>query len=74
MDGWGKIPQAAKYCGVSARTFRPYLKKGLRHVRLPSGTILIKFTDIDEFLAKYEVNSNEVDQLADEIMSELDDG
>jgi excisionase family DNA binding protein len=71
MEGWAKIRQAATYSGVSVRTFRPWLKKGLKHVRLPSGTILIKFSDIDDFLSKFAVNENEIEQLADEIMQEI---
>ena len=73
-DGWGKVPAAAKYGGVSVRSFRKYLKMGLRHVRLPTGRILVKFSDIDDFLAKFAVNDNEVDQVVDDIMGELNNG
>lgn len=71
MDGWAKIKPAAEYCGVSERLVRSWLKKGLRHTRLPSGTILIKFSHLDEFLEQYEVNSNETDQIVDKILLDL---
>ena len=72
MDGWGKIRQAAQYGGVSERTLRgDWLKNGLKHSRLPSGTILTKFEWIDEYLEKFVVNENQTDQLVDEVMKEL---
>ena len=71
MDGWGKIPKAAEYAGVSARTMRKYLKKGLRHSRLPTGTVLVKFNDIDEFLSKYQSNGDEVGQITDEVLRDF---
>jgi hypothetical protein len=71
MDGWAKIKPAAKHAGVSERTLRDWLKMGLRHTRLPSGTILIKFSHLDGFLAQFEVNDNEVDQIADKILNDL---
>jgi len=52
---------------MGERTFRPWLKRGLRHVRLPSGTILIKYEWIDKFLENFEVQDNEVSRIVDEI-------
>lgn len=71
MNGWGKIKPGANYAGVSVRTLRDWLKMGLRHTRLPSGTILIKYSHIDEFLSQYEVDINEADKIADEIIEEF---
>jgi hypothetical protein len=43
MKGWLKIGSAAKYCDCSPRTIRPWLKCGLKHVRVGgTGAILIK--------------------------------
>jgi hypothetical protein len=74
MDGWARIKDGAKYGGTKDRTFRGWLKLGLKHSRLPSGTILIKYEWIDEFLEKYEVNENQVDTIVDETMKELTNG
>jgi hypothetical protein len=41
-DGWEKIKATAIYAGVSPRTMRDWLNRGLRHARLASGTILLK--------------------------------
>ena len=49
-DGWAKIKTAAKYAGISERTMREWLKQRLRHARLPTGTILVKCTDIGEYI------------------------
>ena len=71
MDGWGKVKAGAKHAGVSERTFRPWLKKGLKHSRLPSGTILIRFTDLDAYLESFAVNDHQVDQIVNEIMEDI---
>lgn len=63
MQAWGKVKAAAKYAGVSERTFREWLKIGLIHSRLPSGTILVRFDDIDSYLVKFQTSSNEVEKL-----------
>jgi hypothetical protein len=47
------------------------LKEGLHHARLPSGTILVKYSDTDEFLSRFIVQENEVDALVDEIVQSL---
>jgi hypothetical protein len=71
IQGWKKVKQSAEYAGVSTRTFRPWLKEGLRHLRLPSGTILIKLDWIDQFLESFEHQENTLDNLADNILKGL---
>jgi predicted site-specific integrase-resolvase len=71
MKGWGKIKSASEYAGVSPRTLHKWLKRGLKHSRLPSGTILIRYSAVDEFLATYEAQNNEVDRLVETIEKEL---
>jgi len=71
MTGWIKIKGAARYCGVSVRTFRGWLKKGLRHSRMSSGSVLIKISWLDEYLAGFEVQENHVDKITEEICGEI---
>lgn len=71
MQGWGKPKIAAKYSGVGDRTLRKWLGMGLPHVRLPSGTILVKFEEIDRFLNQFEVSENRVDKIVSEVEKEL---
>ena len=71
MKGWGKLKSGAKYADVSVRTFRPWLDKGLEHSRLPSGTILIRYEAIDEFLSKFTVKQDRVEKMVFEIVEEL---
>ncbi len=54
-QGWSKVPCAAKYYGVSIRTFRGLLKQGFPHSRLPSGTILIELAAGDSWLRERDV-------------------
>lgn len=68
--GYCKVKRAAQYAGVSERTFRKWLKDGLRHSRV-GRTILIKYSWIDEYLAKYEVLQNEVDEIVEEILKKF---
>ena len=70
-QGWGKVKQGSRHAGVSERTFRPWFKVGLRHIRLPSGTILVKYSWIDDFLQQYEVTENRVDQVVTEVLENL---
>jgi hypothetical protein len=71
MRGWAKIKPASAYAGVSPRTFRKWPKKGLRHARLPSGTVLIRYEAIDEFISKHEEQQNTVDRIVAELEKEL---
>lgn len=67
-----KVKDAAKYTGVSERTFRDWLKDGLRHSRLPSGTILVRPTSIDEYIERFEVcESDSVDQIVNDVITNL---
>jgi hypothetical protein len=71
VEGWGKIPESARYAGMKPRAFREWLKGGLKHTRMPSGTVLVKFSDIDSFLEKYQVNENRVDKIVDETLKKF---
>ena len=68
--GYCKVKRAAQYAGVSERTFRKWLKDGLRHSRV-KGTILIRYAWIDEYLARYAVLQDEVDEIVEEILKEF---
>jgi hypothetical protein len=70
MEGWGKVKQAAIYAGVRERTFRKWLTQGLKFSRLSSGTVLVKFSDIDGWLAKFTVTENKADQIVKEVIGE----
>lgn len=67
MEGWSKIKIACKYAGVCERSMRDWFKLGLKHSRLPSGAVFIKFSDIDEFLQQYSVNQNKADEIVRQI-------
>jgi hypothetical protein len=71
MNGWGKIKAAAQYAGVSERTFRDWLKTGLKCSRLPTGHLLVKYAWIDEFLEQFSTETNEAERLVNEIAKEL---
>ncbi len=69
---WGKVQAAARYSGLAERTVRKLLKKGLPHSRLPSGTILIRFSHIDEFLNQFGVAEDQANQIAEDILTRHD--
>ena len=71
MESWGKVKAGAQRAGVCERTFRDWLKQGLKYSRLPSGTILVRFSDIDEYLERFAVNDNQVDQIVSETLKEM---
>lgn len=68
---WLKVKSIAKRADSSVRTVRGWLRNGLRHSRLPSGTILIKAQWLDEYLESFERQENEVDSIVDEVCGEL---
>ncbi len=71
MSGWSKIKSAAKYAGISERTMRNWLKDGLKHSRLPSGTVLIKYAWVDEYLEAFAVKEDQVDKIVNETMRDF---
>lgn len=70
-QGWAKIKEAASYAGIAERTMRDWLKGGLRHSRLPSGTVLIKYTYIDEYLERFTIAESEVDKIVNQTLKEM---
>ena len=71
--GWLKIQSAAQYVDVSPRTLRSLLKGGeLKHSHLRSGTILIRVSDLDDFLEKFAVKDrNAINEVADDILRDF---
>ena len=67
-----KIKDAMKYAGIKdQRTFRNWLKSGLPHSRLPSGTVLIRYSDIDRWLEGFQVKesaSDELNRIVDDVL------
>lgn len=71
MEGWGKIKAAATYAGIRERTMRDWLKKGLRHARMPTGTILIRYRDIDDYLEQFCGSDHQVDRIVNNVIKEF---
>ena len=71
MEGWGKVKSAADYAGLSERTLRTLLQKGLKHSILPSGTILIKYEWIDEYFESFAQSRNQLERIVGEIENRL---
>lgn len=69
MEGWASTRNAAKYADVSVRTMRGLLKRGLKHSRVSSGMIRIRYSDIDEFFMQYQVSEDQIDKIVDEVLS-----
>ncbi len=68
MQGWTKPKGGAEYANVTLKTFRGWLSEGLKHSRLPSNRILVKYTDIDTFLERYSVTESRVSKIVNSIM------
>ena len=73
IPGWVKVKEAAKYAGVSERTFEDWLRQGLKYSQIPTGLRLIKTEWIDQYLEKYiaKPDSNPVDQIVDDILRKI---
>lgn len=70
-QGWCKVKGGARHSGICERSFRDFPKAGLRHVRLPSGTLLFKYEWIDDFLMQFEVTENEAEKITTEVCKDL---
>ena len=71
MSGWVKIKKAADYADISERTIRHWLKDGLKHSRLPSGTILIKYDWLDSYLESFAAKEDQVDKIVNEVLKDF---
>lgn len=70
---WYWLRDALEYAGgIDERTFRAWLRDGLRHSRLPSGRIMVSQEAIDEYLERYTVKGNFVDVIVDEVIRDLE--
>jgi len=72
LPGWLDIARASEYTCVSPRTLREWLKSGLPHSRVHGGKILIAREALDEFLGSFAVQSNQTEDIVNEIMREFD--
>jgi len=70
-DGWLRRKTAASYCGVSLRTVDTWLRQGLRHVKMPSGVVLIKRKWADQYIEQHENTKNEIEKIVNEIGKEI---
>ncbi len=70
MEGCLNAKNAAKFCDVSERTVRSWLKEGLPFVKI-KGTVLINIKRLDAYLMGFENNENEIDKIVGEISSDL---
>lgn len=68
---WLKLGSVAEYVDASPRTVRKWLKRGLKHSRLQSGTVLVKKEWIDGFLEQFSITNDEADQIVKEMMEGL---
>jgi excisionase family DNA binding protein len=68
--GYCKVKKGAAYGGVSERTFRDWLKQGLPYHKLPTGTVLISYADIDQYLSQFRKDGTKVSEIADQIMKD----
>ena len=71
MEGWASIKNAASYADISVRTMRDLLKRGLKHSRIFSGMIRIRYSDIDGFFTQFQVAEDKIDRIVDEVMKDF---
>ena len=69
--GWAKPKQVAGYAGVSERTMRKWLKDGLKFSQLPTGTILVRYEWVDEYLNSFESDQDLLNDLVNKVCTEI---
>jgi excisionase family DNA binding protein len=71
MNGYGRVKDIATYVSLSPRTVWTWLKQGLRFVKLPGGTVLIRYEWVDQYLEQFADTHNRVDQIVEETLKEF---
>lgn len=72
FKGWGSLKAAAFYAGVNdPRTISNWIKDGLRCSRVSKKTILVRFTDIDEYLMQFMYDDASTDETINEILKDV---
>ena len=66
-----RLNALAAQIGVCERTIRDWIKQGLTCYRPSRRLVLIKRTDLDEFLSKFRDDKNQVKDLVDSIMKDM---
>ncbi|WAC07847.1 MAG: helix-turn-helix domain-containing protein [Thermodesulfobacteriota bacterium] len=67
---WLRPKAAAAYCGVSERTLRKWLSEGLSYSRV-HGVILIRVSELNDFIHNFEVKENQVDRITAEVLRDF---
>lgn len=70
-----KMRDAARYAGVCVSTLRKWMRGGLRYARLPGGTVLVRASWVDEYLANFVCEGggrDRIDEMIDEVMEGWD--
>jgi len=66
-----RLKDLAEEIGICQRTIRDWIKRGLICYRPSRRLVLIKRTDLDEFLSKYKDDQNQIDELVDQIVEDV---
>jgi len=70
--GYLPLKEAATWVGVSTRTLRRWISRGLPVYRGTSkGKLLLRPTDIDEFLVREETIQPDLNEMVEEVLSKL---
>ncbi len=69
--GYLTVEAAAEYASVSVRTFRNWIKDGLKHVRVSRKMIRTKPDWIEEYLDQFQEEHHEIEDVINEVMAEF---
>lgn len=71
MKGYARLKNACKYADVSQTTMRNWFSNGLKFSKV-KGILLIKLTDIDNYIAQYSKDSDRrASAIASEVLNDL---
>ncbi|QTA88828.1 helix-turn-helix domain-containing protein [Desulfonema magnum] len=67
MQQWFRKKTAARYCDISPKTLQKWFEAGLPHFRV-GRVVLVKKSDLDEFIERNPVRKHEIDTVIDDVM------
>jgi excisionase family DNA binding protein len=66
------LREAAKWAGVSPKTLKRWISKGLPRYRVGGrGKVLVRPADIDQFLTKEAVSQFDLDRVVDDVVASV---
>ena len=75
QDGYMPLVEAATWAGVSPRTLKRWIRRGLPIYQAgPREKVLVKSSEIDQFLTRKQIPTPDLGAMVEEVLGKLQGG